>query len=781
MRTSCISHGSPRRGALLSLASMLAAFASAPVSGADILWSAATGDFAAAGNWAGGAVPGAQDNAVIDNGGTAQIGANAAVAGLFTGLSSGGGNFGHGGGDLAISGDVRLAISAGSEGSLVSSGGSLQQLDGDFIIAEGAGSSASFELAENITFTRGSGPLIVGRLGAGTLSMAGSLTTGGELVVGDRSVSGSAATGVVTHSGGTFVSNGGIFIGRGDQQQGLGGIAGTYVLPGAVVMANGPLSIGTAGASGLLDMSNGFISKSAASPIVVGEGEGAEGVLGQTSGFISCGGDMVIGTGSGASGSYLLESSEAGNPAITITGSLIVGQDGGAGVLDLKGGSITKAPPGPDGSVFAFASGGDSTALITMDSGRLVNFQGDTLVGAAGNGTATWTISGTAEAVVLLLELGHSDTASGTVNLDGGILSAYRVAQGASGTASTFNFNGGLLRAGTFSDDFMSGISAVNVKEGGASIDTNGFDIVINQTLADDGGGFYKTGAGKLTLGGDAEYIGDTVVQEGTLAVNGTLPSSTVWVNTEGTLAGTGTLGASVTVFGTVSPGDGGGGLTVEGNVELPGGIFKPAIDGPSVAPLLVDGELNIEGAILDLTDAELLAGTYTIATYGTVVGDAFFEVIGLPEGFTVAVGEGAVTISGAPAASPYETWAETNGLTGDDAAGTADPDKDGIANAIEFVIGGDPNAAGDSAKLPAGQVADGMFIFTFRRTDESAGSPPLVEYGPDLVEWNTAADGTEGVSITVSEDAFAGGDLVSVSIPMGAEPLFVRLRSEIP
>ncbi len=779
MRNSCIFHGSTGRGTLLSLASAIAV--SSPLSGADILWTAATGDFAVGTNWSGGVAPAEGDNAVIDNEGTAQIGANAALAGLFTGFSSGGGTFDHTGGDLTLSGDVRLGIAAGTGGSLLSSGGSLQQQDGDFILAEGAGSTASFDLAQNISFTRGSGPMIVGKLGAGTFTMAGSLTSGGEFLVGDRSDSDSTSTGIVTHSGGTFVSNGGIFIGRGSGSQGVGGIAGTYALPGAVVMANGPLSVGTAGASGLLDMSNGFIGKSSASPIVVGEGDGAEGVIDQSSGFINCGGDIVLGSGDGASGSYLLQSSESGNPAITITGSLIVGQDGGAGVLDLKGGSITKVPPGPDGSAFAFASGGNSTATITMDSGRMVNFHGDTLLGAAGNGTATWTISGTAEAVVLLLELGHADTATGTLNLDGGVLSAHRVAQGASSASSTFNFNGGILRAGAFSDDFMSGISTVNLKEGGANIDTNGFDITIGQTFSDQGGGLFKDGEGKLTLGGTSAYAGDTVVQRGTLAVNGSLPASAVWVNVDGTLAGTGTLGASVTVFGTVSPGDGGGELTVEGNVEFPGGLLKPVFGGSSFAPLAVEGELNIEGATLDLEGTELPAGTYTIATYGSVVGEGFFQVLGLPAGFDLSVGGGSITISGAPVASPYETWAATNGLEGEDAAGAADPDKDGIPNAIEFVVGGDPNATGDHGKLPAGEVVDSMFVFTFRRTDESAGTAPLVEYGLDLEEWNTAEDGADGVSISVSEDAFAGGDLVSVAIPMGAEPLFVRLNAGIP
>ena len=779
MRISRTQNHLPRRGALLSLASTAAVFASGISSGADITWSAATGDFSFAGNWTGGVVPFDGDNAVIDNGGTAGIGGSLTVAGLHTGSVAGGGTFRHTAGDLVVLNAVRLGVSTGSTGSFSSEAGSLHQGEGDFIIAEGAGSTASFALAADVSFTRGAGTITVGRLGTGTFSMAGSLTSSGDFIVGDRSIPGSSSTGTVTHTGGTFVSNGGIFIGSGDQQQGVNGIAGTYDLPGAVIIANGAFSVGTGGAAGLLKMSNGFIGKSPAGPIVVGEGNGAEGAIEQSSGFINCGGDFILGSGASAAGSYVMETGSQGAPSMVIGGSFVLGEDGGSAVLDLKGGTITKTSAG---SGFAFASGQGSSATITIDSGRLVNIGGETWLGAAGNGTATWTLSGIGEAVVTLLELGHADTAVGTLNLDGGLLSVDRITQGISTAASTVNFNGGILRANGSTGDFMSGISAVNVGAGGVVIDTNGFEIAVSQTLADAGGGLSKTGDGRLTLEGNSNYIGDTIIQQGTLAMNGTLPVSPVWVNSGATLAGNGTIGGSVTVVGAISPGDNGGELSVGGNVEFPGGVLKPVFDGALVAPLEVGGELNIEGATLDLTGATLLAGTYTIATFDTMVGTEFMEVTGLPAGFSVTVGADAITISGAPAASPYEAWAASKGLEGEDAAGSADPDDDGIPNAIEFVVGGNPGATGDASKLPAGEVEDGKFVFSFRRTAESAGTPPIVEYGSDLDDsWTTATDGTDGVTIMIAEDVPTGDEVVTVGIPMAPGRLFARLRVDIP
>ena len=59
-------------------------------------------------------------------------------------------------------------------------------------------------------------------------------------------------------------------------------------------------------------------------------------------------------------------------------------------------------------------------------------------------------------------------------------------------------------------------------------------------------------------------------------------------------------------------------------------------------------------------------------------------------------------------------------------------------------------------------------FLFTFRRTDASTPDNPGVEYDADLVgEFTPAIDGTDGVTITVTDDGFeAGVDQVAVFLP---------------
>jgi hypothetical protein len=56
-----------------------------------------------------------------------------------------------------------------------------------------------------------------------------------------------------------------------------------------------------------------------------------------------------------------------------------------------------------------------------------------------------------------------------------------------------------------------------------------------------------------------------------------------------------------------------------------------------------------------------------------------------------------------APAPEPYADWAATSGLTGLDAAPLADPDANGVANIIDFALGGQPpvwQGVGASAQL---------------------------------------------------------------------------------
>src|SRR5690606_30564613 len=139
------------------------------------------------------------------------------------------------------------------------------------------------------------------------------------------------------------------------------------------------------------------------------------------------------------------------------------------------------------------ADAATSTTATATVSGGLFNAEERILI-VATRGNGTLNVAGTGEVRVGTLWFGHnsvsSGATSGTVNLDGGTLAVQRIARpGAIGT-SVFNFNGGLLKATSSSAFFLAGNSAgdgfvgitrANVRDGGARIDTNGFDITVGQ------------------------------------------------------------------------------------------------------------------------------------------------------------------------------------------------------------------------------------------------------------------------------------------------------------
>ena len=147
--------------------------------------------------------------------------------------------------------------------------------------------------------------------------------------------------------------------------------------------------------------------------------------------------------------------------------------------------------------------------------------------------------------------------------------------------------------------------------------------------------------------------------------------------------------------------------------------------------------------------------------------------------------GTGTLTVTTGPTATSYQSWETDNGISG--AGGTADSDNDGIANGIEFVIGGDPSGPGSdsSSLLPTGTKDGTHLVIVFRRTDASVGDAPAVQYGSALSGWTPAQNGVNGVVIEEANDFHGNGiDRVTVRLPLGLAAngkLFARLAVGIP
>ena len=115
-------------------------------------------------------------------------------------------------------------------------------------------------------------------------------------------------------------------------------------------------------------------------------------------------------------------------------------------------------------------------------------------------------------------------------------------------------------------------------------------------------GGLTKQGIGTLVLTGNSTYSGPTLINQGRLAVNGSLQSA-VTVNDGGVLGGNGRIGALVAnAGGVVAPGNSIGTLHVSADVTFqPGSTYAVEVDAAGSDRLVSDGKAFLDGANLAL------------------------------------------------------------------------------------------------------------------------------------------------------------------------------------
>jgi autotransporter-associated beta strand protein len=330
---------------------------------------------------------------------------------------------------------------------------------------------------------------------------------------------------------------------------------------------------------------------------------------------------------------------------------------------------------------------------------------------------------------------------------------------------------------------------------------------------------------GTVYLGAINTYSGGTLVNSGTLklgpaatsdssalisiAAGATLDTSSIaafalggatTMEAKGTGTTTGTTAARIQGAS--------GGVVNLGNRPIHLTFTPSAFSGDATHPplLVSQGNLTLDNNTLTVNNASGTAldlGVYRLiqVTSGTIVENAspFYPVsvtgAGLVAGTaaTVSVSSGNLIMTVATASSTaYDTWATSQGLSGAAADASADPDADGLSNALEFVLGGQPNPANPGSNslglLPTVTTNAGKLLFTYRVSDLSLTQPGVAitpEYGSSLTGWAQALDGVLGVTITVTNDGFGSGiDKVEVSIPQSLATdakLFARLKVTLP
>ena len=184
--------------------------------------------------------------------------------------------------------------------------------------------------------------------------------------------------------------------------------------------------------------------------------------------------------------------------------------------------------------------------------------------------------------------------------------------------------------------------------------------------------GLIKDGDATLSLTGTNTYTGPTSVIAGKLQIKGS-------------------VGGEVTVQANaiLGPGASIGTLTVPSAAI--NGSLAIEIDGSAADRLNVTGNLNITDATLAITGAPI-APELIIASFGSLTGSAFATVVGLPSGYGVIYDLTNKQIKLSALSTGFVGWIGPFGVS--NPAADADPDFDGIPNALEYVLGGDPSRA---------------------------------------------------------------------------------------
>jgi autotransporter-associated beta strand protein len=248
------------------------------------------------------------------------------------------------------------------------------------------------------------------------------------------------------------------------------------------------------------------------------------------------------------------------------------------------------------------------------------------------------------------------------------------------------------------------------------------------------GGGLNKTGASALTLAGANTYAGDTTVQAGILRI-----------------------------IQAANPAN-----------------ANPGNDASTVHIAATGATLNLSYSGTDIV-ANLFIGTppMNAGEYGRVGSSP--PVIGIPQ----ITGTGTLTVLSGPPLAGYALWASINAPhTGTDP--NADEDQDGVANAIEYLLGG-TLATPDAARLPQVSTASDNVLFTFHRSQSAIDGTTTVDIqtATNLLEWRPADThmvpdhaAANHPGVTVIKNSPPGYDTVTLVLPKSPDSRkFVRLR----
>jgi autotransporter-associated beta strand protein len=427
---------------------------------------------------------------------------------------------------------------------------------------------------------------------------------------------------------------------------------------------------------------------------------------------------------------------------VNVSGNLYIGtyntQPNSTVVTRVDQGSLTVG-----GAVSIGLNNGDRWSILDINGGEFTS-SGDqantgVVLGGASQGRSAFIVRGSGLASAQRIQLGRDAIAgTGRVTINGGELYVGAGGMVLGSTAESF-IPQILLQSGrlgatanwtTSIPVALPSTPLVSFEVHTANTGGTPFDITMTGPLSGTGS-LLKTGGGTLTLGGGHTHTGETRVEQGVLRVQ------------------TATFDDNAVLF-----------------IESGAQIHLDFAGGDRVAAFYIDG---------------------------TPVADGIWGAIGsgAPNVTATLTGSGLLYVNTAVGGTPYQNWAAgtfakpfTQTNPGDN------PDGDGLANLLEFVLGGDPTISQPDTAPKA--VSSGTnLVITFKRSDESELDPAVtarVQVTTNLATWNPANDivigatngsGPNGATYTVSENGLAPDD-ITVSIPKGSNAkLFARVIAE--